>query len=165
LKPVDPKQAWLSTLAGDKAVPTAEYKGLENESVWLPNAKFAALWEEYIRVGSVSDTTPPAAPTDVRQKVNADGSVELTWEAVADFESGLKCFVIRRDGKVIGQVPEKPVGKYGRPLFQSMSYHDTPEKPLAEMKFVDTTAEPGGKHSYEVISVNSVGLESQPANP
>ncbi len=165
LKPVDKKQAWLSTLSGDKPVPAAEYKGLENESVWLPNAKFAAFWEEYIRVGSVTDTTPPSAPSDVRKKVNADGSIEITWDAAADFESGLKNFIIRRDGKAIGQVPEKPVGKFGRPLFQSMSYHDTPERPLLEMKFVDMTAKPDGAGKYEVISVNSVGLESEPAKP
>ena len=113
----------------------------------------------------MSDTTPPAAPTDVRQQVNADGSVKLTWDAAADFESGLKCFLIRRDGQPIGQVPEKPIGKFGRPLFQSMSYHDTPEKPLPEMAFVDSTAQPGSKHMYEVISVNSVGLESASAKP
>lgn len=165
LKPVDKKQAWLSTLAGDKPVPAAEYKGLDNESVWLPNAKFAALWAEYIRVGSVGDDTPPPAPIGIGQKTTADGSVELTWDAAADFESGLKCFVIRRDGKVLSQIPEKPVGKYGRSLFQSMSYHDTPEKPLPVMKFVDTTAKPGEKHAYEIISVNSVGLESTPAKP
>lgn len=165
LKPVDQKLGWLSTLSGDKPVPVAEYKGLENESVWLPNEKFAVLWAEYIRVGSVGDTTPPPAPVDVRQTVDANGSAELTWDAAADFESGLKCFVIRRDGKTLGQVPEKPVGKFGRPLFQSMSYHDTPERPLPEMRFLDTTAKPGEKHSYEVISVNSVGLESQSAKP
>ena len=168
LKPIDKKQTWLaplSTLSPDKPVPAAEYKGLEYESVWLPNAKFAALWEEYIRVGSVSDTTPPSAPTDVRQKKNADCTIELTWDAAADFESGLKCFVIRRDGKEIGQVPEKPVGKFGRPLFQSMGYHDTPERPLLEMKFIDKTVKPDDAGKYEVISVNSVGLESEPARP
>ena len=165
LKPVDQKRVWLSTMSGDKPVSAAEYKGLENESVWLPNARFATQWQEYIHVGSVSDTTPPAAPTNVRQKVNADGSVELTWDAAADFESGLKCFVIRRDGNALAQIPEKPVGKYGRPLFQSMSYHDTPEKPLPEMKFIDTNQNNSGTHSYDVISVNSVGLESEPAKP
>lgn len=165
LRLVDQKQGWLSNFAGDKPVPAAKYKGFDNESVWLPNAKFAALWSEYIRVGSVSDTTPPAAPTAVVQKVDADGAVKLTWDALADFESGLKCFIIRRDGKDLGQVPEKPLGKFGRPLFQSMSYHDTPERPLPEMTFVDASAKSGAKHVYEVISVNSVGLESAPSKP
>ena len=40
-------------------------------------------------------------------------------------------------------MPEKPVGKFGRPLFQSLSYHDTPEKPLPAMRFVDTSPAPG----------------------
>jgi hypothetical protein len=165
LKQVDREQAWLGTLAGDRPVPAAEFKGFENESVWLPNARFAAMWEEYLRVGAVGDATPPPAPTAVRRKVNAAGAVELTWDAAADLESGLKCFIIRRDGKAFGQVPEKPVGNFGRPLFQSMSYHDTPEQPLPEMKFVDATTKPGDTHAYEVISVNSVGLESDPASP
>lgn len=161
LKAIDQKQGWLSNLNGDAPVRFAEYKGLENESVWLPNEKFAKLWAEYIRVGSTSDETPPPAPTSVTAKANADGSVELTWDAEADFESGLKCFVIRRDGKDFAQLPEQPAGKFGRPLFQSMSYHDTPERPLPEMKYVDKSSKPGERHVYAVVSVNSVGLESE----
>lgn len=165
LKPIDQKKAWLSDLSGAKPVPADEFKGHENESVWLPDGKFAMLWEEYIRVGSVSDATPPPAPTSIHLQTNPDGSVELTWEALADLESGIKCFLIRRDGNALAQFPEKPVGRYGRPLFQSMSYHDTPEKPLLPMRFVDQTAKPGDHFRYEVLSVNSVGLQSEPATP
>ena len=82
---------------------------------------------------------------------------------MADFESGLQAFLIERDGKALAQVPEKPVGKFGRPLFQTMSFHDTPELPLPEMRYVDTTAAPGARHAYRVIAVNGVGLKSPPA--
>ena len=44
-----------------------------------------------------------------------------------------------------------------------MSYHDTPEKPLPAMRFLDRTAKPGTKHSYRIIAVNSVGLKSKPS--
>lgn len=44
-----------------------------------------------------------------------------------------------------------------------MSYHDTPEKPLLEMKFLDKEAASGAKHAYRVISVNNVGLHSEGA--
>jgi hypothetical protein len=71
--------------------------------------------------------------------------------------------VIQRDGQVLAQFPEKPVGKFGRPLFQSMSYHDTPERPLVDMKFIDRAAEAGKSHEYRVIVVNSVGLKSEPS--
>ena len=43
-----------------------------------------------------------------------------------------------------------------------MSYHDTPEQPLPAMKFVDPTPRTG-RHTYRVIAVNSVGLQSAPA--
>lgn len=162
LRPVDMTKAWLVSYDGGDPVPAEKYEGFVHEAIWLPNEKFAKLWAEYVKTGSTSDGTPPPAPTNVKLTAKAGGGIELTWDCEADFESGLKCFLIRRDGKPLAQVPEKPVGKFGRPLFQSMSYHDTPEKPLPEMKFVDTV-KPGETHTYEVISVNSVGLESEPA--
>ena len=70
---------------------------------------------------------------------------------------------MRRDGRDLAQVPEKPVGKFGRPLFQGMSYHDTPEKPLPAMRFVDSAPQPGAKHVYRVIAVNGVDLKSEPS--
>jgi hypothetical protein len=58
-------------------------------------------------------------------------------------------------------VPEKPNKKFGRPLFQGKTYHDTPVQPLAEMRYIDKTSD-GQKHTYAVITVNSVGLSSAP---
>ena len=101
-------------------------------------------------------------PTKVKAIVKPGGT-ELTWEAEADFESGLQAFIIQRDGQDLAQVPEKPVGRFGRALFQKMSYHDTPEKPLPEMRFVDASAKAGEKHAYRVIAVNSAGLKSEPS--
>jgi hypothetical protein len=163
LRAVDMSKAWLAPYDGGEPVPAEEYQGFVHEAIWLPNEKFAKLWSEYVKLGSTNDDTPPPPPSGVKANVTDNGSVELTWDAEADFESGLKCFVIRRDGQPLAQVPEKPVGKFGRPLFQSMSYHDTPERPLPEMKFVDQTTQPGEKHAYEVISVNSVGSASESA--
>ena len=91
-------------------------------------------------------------------KAIAEG-VELTWDAHADFESGIRQFLIKKDGQVVGRVPEKLASPFGRPLFQGMSYGDTPTLPLAAMRFVDPGAKPGAK--YEVVAVNGVGLESK----
>jgi hypothetical protein len=44
-----------------------------------------------------------------------------------------------------------------------MTYHDTPAQPLAEMRYRDTPARAGAKHSYAVITINSVGLKSEPS--
>lgn len=128
---------------------------ITKDPIWLPNAGVVAAWKEYVQSGAVGDTTPPPAPYNV--KATRDG--EITWQADADFESGLAGFVIERDGKEIGRIPEKPVGRYGRPLFQTMSYHDTPEAPVPEMRFKDPEPKPGSR--YRVIAVNSVGLRSK----
>lgn len=163
LKPVDNKCAWLASVLSDNPQPAASYSGKVEESVWLPNRHVAQAWAQYVKSGAVEDVTSPPAPGNVRTISKPDQSIETTWDAEADFESGIQAFVIQRDGRDIGRVPEKPIGRFGRPLFQVMSYHDTPEKPLPEMRFVDSSAQPGAKHTYRVIAVNGAGLKSQPS--
>ncbi|MCE9534543.1 MAG: hypothetical protein K8T89_25985 [Planctomycetes bacterium] len=160
LKAIDPKTPWLAEILGEKAEAAASFKGNVAESVWLPNESVAKAWAEYVKTGAVADTTPPAAATEVKA-ITKDQTVEITWQAEADFESGILAFVIQRDGKDLAQLPEKPVGRFGRPLFQSMSYHDTPEKPLPEMRFVDRSPKPGANHEYRIIVINSAGLRSE----
>jgi HEAT repeat protein len=163
LRPADMRAAWLATLLSDKAEPATVYAGRAEDAVWLPNERIAKVWSEYVKTGAVSDTSPPPTPFQVKARVKADQAVEITWDAEADLDSGIKAFIIQRDGQDLAQVPEKPVGRFGRPLFQSMSYHDTPEKPLPEMRFIDRGAKPGVMHEYRVMTVNSVGLKSEPA--
>jgi hypothetical protein len=49
--------------------------------------------------------------SNVRVSSKGDGGVEITWSAEADFESGIRGFVVLRDGQELANVPEKPVGK------------------------------------------------------
>ncbi|HWI59299.1 MAG TPA: hypothetical protein VNZ22_18875, partial [Bacillota bacterium] len=161
LQPVNWKKAWLAPLLSDKPQPARDYSGPANEAVWLPDATVAKAWAEYVRTGAVSDTTPPPAPIHAKASKNQEGTTTLTWNTEADLESGVGGFVILRDGVELAKLPEKPVGHFGRPLFQTMSYHDTPEKPLPEMRFTDIGVTPG-KHRYEIIAVNSAGLQSRP---
>ena len=163
LKAVDLSHGWLAPVLGTEAVPAADFQGDAAETVWLPGERVARAWQEYVRTGAVGDTTRPAAPSGVKAAVAPGRGMEVTWNAEADLESGLRQFIIRRDGREVGRVPEQPVGKFGRPLFQAMSYHDTPERPLPVMRFVDTGAEPGKEHDYRVVAINGVGLESEPS--
>lgn len=164
LRPVDTSKAWLAPLMGDTAQPAAAYKGKPNEAVWLPNEAVAKAWMEYVKTGTVGDTTPPPAPSHVRISPSAGEGTEIAWDAAVDFESGIGGFVILRDGQELVKLPEKPsANTYGRRLFQEMSYHDTPEPPVAEMRYVDRTASAGQKHRYAVITINSTGLRSKAA--
>lgn len=164
LKPVKMETVWLARPLTDKAEPMAAYAGQATEAVWLPNEQVAKAWVEYVKTGAVSDSTPPPVAFHVRGTRKSDQTIEIIWEAEADFESGIRAFIIQRDGKDSAQIPEKPVGRFGRPLIQAMSYHDTPESPLPEMRFVDRSPMPGAKHTYRVIVVNGVGVRSQPSS-
>jgi pimeloyl-ACP methyl ester carboxylesterase len=161
LRPVDAKTAWLAPLMGGEAAPAAQFQGNPLEANWLPNEAVARAWMEYVKTGVVSDSTPPPAPTEVKVSANGHNGVKITWDAEADFESGIGLFIILRDGTELAKVPEKPIGKFGRPLFQSMTYHDTPDQPLPQMRYLDASAAAGEKHSYAVLTVNSVGLKSK----
>ena len=63
--------------------------------VWLPDEEFVKDWTEYSATGHNGDTTPPPAPFEL--SINPYGM--MTWQATADFESGLAGFVIEHNGK------------------------------------------------------------------
>jgi pimeloyl-ACP methyl ester carboxylesterase len=158
LRPMPTDQAWLAPILGRKAVPAAKYSGEPLKAAWLPNEAIAKGWMEYIKDTKVTDSTPPPAPTNVRVQGN-----KLTWEAEADLESGLASFIIERDGQVVATVPEQGKNPFGRPVFQNLQYSDTPTQPLVPMQFTDARTEPGKKHIYRVIAVNTAGLKSKPS--
>jgi len=155
LKPMPLDQAWLAPVLGDKAVPAVEVAE-PNRMIWLPDEKTAKAWMHYVKDTAIPDSSPPPAPAKVEIH---DGRV--TWEAEADLESGLAFFLVERDGKIIGQVPESPKNPFGRPIFQGLQYSDTPAMPLAKMEFRDKDAVPAAAHRYRVIAVNTAGLKSE----
>jgi hypothetical protein len=167
LKPVDMSTAWLADEFGEVTVPAAEYKGNARRAVWLPNAAVAKAWMEYVKAGTVGDFTPPPAPFNVKVTTSGDQGTEIVWEAEADFESGIGGFIVMRDGKGLATLsPKTPNdGVFGRPLFQGLSYHDTPEDAKRAMRYVDTTATPGKKHIYTVVELNGAGIPSKPSAP
>ena len=100
--------------------------------------------------------------------MNSKGSAgnEITWDAEPDFESGIGGFFVMRDNRALVRLPTMtPLGVYGRPLFQGLSYHDTPEGPpaAAEMRYVDASAKPGEKHTYSILTINGAGVVSEPS--
>jgi len=136
------------------------------KAAWLPNAPVAKIWMEYVRTGTVSDAGAPPAPINVRANADANHRNEITWEAEADIVSGLGGFIVLRDGRGIAKLPtQPPEAVYGRPLFQGLSYHDTPVPPLPQMRHIDTSSQPGAKHVYTVIALSSAGVPSMPSLP
>jgi len=151
-------QVWLAPITGSEAQPMAKFSGEPLKAAWLPNEAIAKSWMQYVKDTLVSDSTLPPAPTNLKVKGN-----ELNWEAEADLESGLASFIIERDGKFLANLPETGKNPFGRPIFQNLQYSDTPSQPLVPMKYTDTKAEAGKKHTYRVIAVNTAGLKSKPS--
>ncbi len=129
---------------------------------WIPTKAIADAFVDYVVSGTVADLTSPKAPT-VRVLSIMGKKVTLGWDAEADFESGIRSFEIRKNGKRIMTLPEKPVASFGRPLFQGLSYHDTPQALLPKMEYTDSNGEEGDQ--YEVITLNGAGLRSLPGKP
>lgn len=160
LRPITGSTGWIAPVGGGKPVAanTDEAKkamaGGPATTVWLPSLPFARAWEEFNRTGLVTDDSPPPAPSEASVASGPQG-VSLTWKATADLESGLGGFVILRDGKIWKTLPEKKTTK-ARPLFQGLSYHDTPEQPVPRMEITDPN--PGSR--YSIQSVNGAGLPS-----
>jgi hypothetical protein len=156
LRALPEKEAWLAPLLGNEAVPASRFEGDRTKAVWLPNRRIAEAWMQYVKDTGVSDQTAPPAPHALKVQENT-----LTWEAEADLESGLAHFLIERDGEVIATLPSPVKPGPHRPVFQGQQYSDTPLNPLAEMRFTDATAQPGKKHRYKIIAVNTAGLRSE----
>lgn len=175
LRPIDQAQSWLAKEQGDAASPASKYPGQLMDAVWLPNEAVAQTWQQYVKSGEPLDKTPPPAPTKLQLTIAEPSAAErtLVWESAVDFESGLAGFVILYDGKEIAQLPEKPSNKFGRALYQSMSYHDTPEKnspgigetPLFRFTYMVPTAlsaeQTKDASRYKIQAINTDGMKSE----
>lgn len=158
LQDMPTKDAYFAEPTGVEAISAAKIAGDPRKAAWLPNESIAQAWMQYVKDTAIDDKSPPPAPTNVRLRGN-----ELTWDAEADLESGLASFLIERNGKLLAAVPEKSNNPFGRPVFQNLQYSDTPTQPLVSLRFTDSTAKPGDKHTYRVIALNTVGLKSKPS--
>ena len=157
LREISPDGAWLAKPTGTTAVPADDFEGDPWKAGWLPNAMIAKAWMQFRTDTNVVDTTPPPAPS----RVELDGS-HLHWLADADVESGIQKFIVLRNGEPLADVAGSGKNRYGRPVFQNLQYSDTPTQPLAKMEFVDETTARGADDRYSVVTVNTMGLKSEP---
>jgi pimeloyl-ACP methyl ester carboxylesterase len=157
LRPMSEESAWLAEILNDVIMSAKQSPDNPLSLSWLPNESIAKAWQQYVNDTKIADDTPPPAPTGLQ--INGR---ELTWIVEADLESGLMKVVIERDGREIGRVPDVPKNPFGRPLYQNLQYSDTPVQPLQPNRFTDELAVPNQRYTYQVRSVNTAGLMSEP---
>ena len=138
LRNMDTTKAWLGDTAKRIVAPVAAFKGDKYAACWFPNQTLAEKWVEYMATGTVTDKTPPPAPHDL-SATYADHRVTLKWKASPDLESGLKTFIIYRDGQEL-QTQNYTTRKRIRqkPGYQVWNNGDNPAPiPAPEMVFTD----------------------------
>lgn len=162
LRPIDPEKGWLAPFLAGDAVPAQKFQGERLKATWLPTEAVAQVWQSYVATGFIEDDSDPPAPTALVVTRQEDGW-RLEWQAEPDFETGLAGFLILRNGVELARLPEKSTARFGKPLFQSMSYHDTPEKPLPQMQFLDRTVPIPDAVEYQIVTVNAAGRRSPPS--
>lgn len=130
-------------------------------TVWLIDGDFAKKWQEYCKTGEVTDTTPPDAPRLVASGYGRDNSI-LSWTAAADPESGLKQFVVYKNGQKLTEVGGEVTKGNPKGFVQVWNYGDEPEPRTPLFVYTDPAGKQGDK--YEVSAVNHAGMESKRSN-
>lgn len=155
--------AWLGKIpTGDTvpldATPLDRFPGNPLEASWIPNESIAKAWSEYQKDGAVSDQSPPPAPHQVT--LSREGL--LSWECEGDLESGLSHLILLRRGKPIAEIKANQNHPFGRQILQGLQYSDTPTLPLTPFTHSINDFSVGTEDQYEVIAVNTAGLQSPP---
>jgi hypothetical protein len=161
---MDRGAAWLGDSETSAIVAVAQQRGDPLHLMWFPDAITACAWQRLSTTGEVSDPTPPAHAPVITSVTRPDSStIEITWTARADLESGIRCFEILRDGVKIAETTPGP-GRNAIDQFQPTGFHDTPVASTPAMVFRYATAS-ARQSSYQVVMVNGTGLKSAPSAP
>jgi hypothetical protein len=110
MRGMDESRVWLGDTLSYGIYKADAYPGDPLSASWLPDSATAVKWREYVVTGTIVDRTPPPPPYDLKMTRKIYGGLELTWKADADIESGIKQFIIRKDGGDYMRYP--PVGDF-----------------------------------------------------
>ena len=155
LREMDTSKAWLGDTLMINTYKASGYKGNTAALCWLPDSTTAAKWKEYVITGTVADRTPPPPPYDLHRTVKNNWTVELTWKADADIESGIKQFKIFKGGHLIALFPAS--GDYQR--FDTNGDDAFPVTTLPELK-LELTGIAVDDEKLSICTVNHFLLES-----
>lgn len=157
MKGMDEKKAWLADTASGNIYKAAVYPGKRNAAAWLPDSLTAVKWREYIITGTIVDHTPPPAPYALAMRRRHNVTVELSWKADADVESGISHFNIYKGDQLVGRYPA--TGNYQNFDTNGDDAYPLTVPPLrTDIMFLVNDAA-----TVSVTTVNQFGLESEHA--
>lgn len=160
---------WISAIIeGSQATGTVSPSAYSEQGIWFPNEIIAAKWDAFSKLGTVPDDSAPNSPPFNLIGKKTYRGIELTWNAVSDWESGIKTFRIYRNDKLLQPytAPVRPIDKADfTENFREPNSMDTPNAPLSQMIYNDTLTKEGVTYKYQVSMVNWAGLESSKSEP
>ena len=161
LKDMDTSNAWLGDTAAKTVASAATFTGNKLAACWFPNQTFAKLWAEYMAKGTIADSAPVAPAPYNLSGTYGNKMIALKWDADADLETGIKTFIIYRNGSALRtlQYPNAPQNLFTNVKgFQHWQDGDQPDLSPPNMTFSDSTVNDTGTYSYEVSTVNWAGM-------
>ncbi|MFT4019394.1 MAG: alpha/beta hydrolase [Agriterribacter sp.] len=155
MRNMDSTKAWLGDTVSYNIYKAAAYPGNKLSAAWLPDSITATKWREYVITGTVIDRTPPPAPYGVQIRRRHNVTIELTWKADADIESGISHFNIYKDNQLIGRFPNAG-------FYQQFNTNGDDAYPLQLPALrTDVTLLWNDTGKISVSTVNHFGLESE----
>jgi hypothetical protein len=157
LKPMDTSSAWIGDWTTHAITSSATYTGNKGTACWFPNNRLAKMWQEYMATGTQKDSTPPPAPYNLTGTYN-NGQIVLKWDADADMETGIKTFIIYRNGSLLQKMtwPNAPSTLFTTEKgFQRWDDGDQPNPATPpNMQYTDNNLSATATYTYEVSTVN-----------
>jgi hypothetical protein len=155
LKSMDTSGAWYGDTGTRTITSAASFTGNKTAACWFPNRYCAQKWKEYMASGTLNDSTPPPAPYDLAGTYG-NKQIALKWDADADLETGIKTFVIYRNGTVLTTLQYTTTTLFTASKgFQRWDDGDNANpSPAPAMTFTDNTVTDTGTYLYQVSTVN-----------
>ncbi|WP_162817888.1 alpha/beta hydrolase [Niabella yanshanensis] len=154
MRPIDRSKAWLGDTASLNIYPERHYPGEKLSASWLTDSITAVKWREYIITGTITDRTAPPAPYGLKLLRRHNMTVELSWKADADIESGISHFNIYKDGNLINRFPSSGI-------YQGFDTNGDNAFPMTVAPLhMEITVAANDTGKIEISTVNHFGLES-----
>jgi pimeloyl-ACP methyl ester carboxylesterase len=161
LRDMDTSIAWLGDTATKAIAPASGYAGDKLKACWFPNQYAAQKWQEYMATGRIKDSLLPPAPGNLSGSY-ANRQIRLNWDSDADLETGIKTFIVYRDGRILDSLryPNMPQTHFTLEKgYQRWNDGDQPvPSPAPAMTFTDAGVTDTGTYVYQIACVNWAGL-------
>lgn len=151
---MDITHGWLGDTTTFAIASEAAFTGNRQIAAWFPNQAYAVLWKEYMQTGTQNDITPPAAPTNLNGAYT-NRQIRLTWDSDADLESGIKTFIIYRNGALLTTMQFNGTSLFTKEKgFQRWNDGDQPAQSAPAMIYTDSNLDDTATYMYQVSTVN-----------